>query len=106
MPANLTGKVVVVTGASGGIGEACAVAFAAHGCKLVLIARRAERLQLLANSLATNYKVLSRLSVYPNAAVQVPGRCAHSLNCTHNKTALLPNACVARITVHKAFQII
>ena len=40
----LQGRVAVVTGASSGIGEACAVAFAAKGAKVVLAARRAERL--------------------------------------------------------------
>lgn len=37
----------VVTGASSGIGEACALAFAAKGAKVVLAARRAERLAAL-----------------------------------------------------------
>jgi NAD(P)-dependent dehydrogenase (short-subunit alcohol dehydrogenase family) len=40
----LEGRVAVVTGASSGIGEACAVAFVAKGAKVVLAARRAERL--------------------------------------------------------------
>jgi NAD(P)-dependent dehydrogenase (short-subunit alcohol dehydrogenase family) len=43
----LEGRVVVVTGASSGIGEACAIIFARKGAKLVLAARRAERLEAL-----------------------------------------------------------
>ena len=37
------GKVVIVTGASAGIGEAAAVQFAAQGAKVVVAARRAEK---------------------------------------------------------------
>jgi NAD(P)-dependent dehydrogenase (short-subunit alcohol dehydrogenase family) len=43
----LEGRVVVITGASSGIGEACGEAFAAKGAKVVLAARRAERLASL-----------------------------------------------------------
>ncbi|MEX0968372.1 MAG: SDR family oxidoreductase [Bacteroidia bacterium] len=39
------GKVAVVTGASSGIGRAISIALAAEGCKLVLAARNAEKLQ-------------------------------------------------------------
>ncbi|GGD50668.1 SDR family NAD(P)-dependent oxidoreductase [Erythrobacter arachoides] len=45
----LEGRVVVITGASSGIGEACALAFAAKGAKVVLAARRQERLAALAS---------------------------------------------------------
>jgi NAD(P)-dependent dehydrogenase (short-subunit alcohol dehydrogenase family) len=43
----LEGRVAVVTGASSGIGEACAIAFVEKGAKVVLAARRAERLSAL-----------------------------------------------------------
>jgi NADP-dependent 3-hydroxy acid dehydrogenase YdfG len=39
----LNGKIVFITGASSGIGEASASAFAAEGARLLLAARRAER---------------------------------------------------------------
>ena len=42
-------KVVVITGASSGIGESTAIALAAQGAKVVLGARRKERLESLVN---------------------------------------------------------
>jgi NAD(P)-dependent dehydrogenase (short-subunit alcohol dehydrogenase family) len=44
----LRDRIVIVTGASSGIGEATALAFAAAGAKVVIAARRAERLKALA----------------------------------------------------------
>jgi len=44
---NIQGKVVVITGASSGLGEATARLLAARGAKLALGARRTERLQAL-----------------------------------------------------------
>lgn len=41
----LDGRHVLVTGASKGIGRACADAFAAEGCRLTLVARSAEALE-------------------------------------------------------------
>jgi NADP-dependent 3-hydroxy acid dehydrogenase YdfG len=47
----LKGKVVLITGASSGFGEDAARLFAREGCKLVLAARRIDRLQALAESI-------------------------------------------------------
>lgn len=44
-------KVVLITGASAGLGEALAREFASQGAKLVLLARRMERLKALANEI-------------------------------------------------------
>src|SRR5690349_3123659 len=48
---NLTGKVVIVTGASSGIGEATAREFAKQGAKVILAARRVDKLEALAQEI-------------------------------------------------------
>lgn len=50
-PRELSGAVAVVTGASSGIGEATARALAAEGAHVALLARRADRLQALADDI-------------------------------------------------------
>ncbi|MDH3628163.1 MAG: SDR family NAD(P)-dependent oxidoreductase [Acidobacteriota bacterium] len=46
---SLQDRTVWVTGASSGIGQACAGLFAAEGCRLLVVARRRERLETLQN---------------------------------------------------------
>lgn len=55
----LNNKIVFITGASSGIGKACAEQFAAEGAKLILTARRVERLEQLAAELKLKHKTES-----------------------------------------------
>jgi short-subunit dehydrogenase len=61
---------VLVTGASSGIGRELARCFAAEGCRLVLLARKRQALQGLAEELRTAYK--TQTEVFP-ADLSEPG---------------------------------
>lgn len=50
-------KIVFITGATSGFGEACAYKFAQNNYDLILNGRRVERLEKLKNSIEANYKV-------------------------------------------------
>ncbi len=52
---SLQGKIALVTGASSGFGLAIARTFAAHGARVIVAARREERLQALRDELAARY---------------------------------------------------
>ncbi len=61
-PVSLAGKVVIITGASSGIGQAAAHAFAAAGARVVLAARRAEPLA----------RTRAALAVYDTPTLAIP----------------------------------
>ncbi|MDE3003926.1 MAG: SDR family NAD(P)-dependent oxidoreductase [Gemmatimonadota bacterium] len=69
----LADKRVLITGASAGIGEACARHFAAQGAHVLLSARRLDRIQTLASELTTAHGIETH-----TAAVDVTDRDAVS----------------------------
>jgi len=69
-----SGRAALVTGASAGIGTELARVFAANGFDLVLTARRAERLQQLAQELENEHSIRARVIVADLADPQAPAR--------------------------------
>ncbi|MFN6487183.1 MULTISPECIES: SDR family oxidoreductase [unclassified Nostoc] len=70
---SLQNQIILITGASSGIGTACARIFAGAGAKLILAARRLERLQQLAETLSKEFSteiLLLQLDVRDRSAVE------------------------------------
>ncbi len=53
----MTGKIALITGATAGFGEACAMRFAKEGYHLIITGRRSERLNALKAQLEAEYKI-------------------------------------------------
>lgn len=105
MTDNIAGKVVVITGASSGLGEAAARALAARGAKLALGARRVARLEALARELeaggaqvlvrATDVTDRAQVKALVDAAVERFGR----IDVIVNNAGLMPHSPLERLKI-------
>ena len=59
---SLWNKIVFITGASSGIGKSCARAFAREGAKILMAARREDRLNALAAELKADLGASSHVA--------------------------------------------
>ena len=71
MTENFSGMTVVITGASAGVGAACARAFAAQNAKLVLVARGRAGLNKIAKELREQCEVLIQVMDVKASAVHI-----------------------------------
>src|SRR5256885_5636688 len=102
MDSNVSGKVVVITGASSGLGEATARRLAVGGARLVLGARRVYRLNALVDELtkgggaalavATDVTDASQVQRLVDAAVERFGR----IDVMLNNAGLMPHSPLER----------
>jgi len=105
MSKNIEGKVVVITGASSGLGEATARLLSAEGASVVLGARRVDRIQSLADeltssggkalALTTDVTDCDQVKRLVDAAVQTYGR----IDVMINNAGLMPHSPLERLKI-------
>jgi NADP-dependent 3-hydroxy acid dehydrogenase YdfG len=105
MEQNIKGKVIVITGASSGLGEATARLLSAQGARVVLGARRIDRLQALvgdivsqggeALAVATDVTDRSQVQRLVDRALEAHDR----IDVMVNNAGLMPHSPLARLKV-------
>jgi NADP-dependent 3-hydroxy acid dehydrogenase YdfG len=105
MNENIQGQVVVITGASSGLGEATARYLSAAGARVVLGARRVERIEALASeltkrggkalALATDVTDRDQVKRLVDAAVETFGR----IDVMLNNAGLMPHSPLERLKI-------
>ena len=105
MSHNIEGKVVAITGASSGLGEATARLLSVQGASVVLGARRIDRLRVLADELSrrggkalavpTDVVQCDQVKRLVDAAVQTYGR----IDVMINNAGLMPQALLERLKI-------
>jgi serine 3-dehydrogenase (NADP+) len=98
----MQGKTAIVTGASAGIGEAIARALGARGVKLVLTARRLDRLEALAAELGGEVAVLAADIAAPGTAEALLALAAERFG---GADILINNAGILRVGTFETFDL-
>ncbi len=96
---DLTGKVALVTGASSGIGRASALALALQGAKVVVAARRLDRLQALVAEIKNHGKDALAVQMDVTKKSDIDNAVAQTIKTFGRLDILLNNAGVAEFAV-------
>ena len=105
MTNKIAGKVVVITGASSGLGEATARHLSAQGARIVLGARRGDRIKALASeltakggeaiALTTDVTDRAQVKALVDAAIKAYGR----IDAMINNAGLMPQSLLERLKI-------
>lgn len=101
MTQRLANKRVFITGASSGIGAACAAQFAAAGAHVLLTARRLDRIQALAATLMQQYSIQALAQPLDIRDAKAVERCIKQLPAFWQSIDILVNNAGLALTLDK-----